>query len=88
MLDNLSGVLEKISAFPGCSVVTDRIPDRDAMASTSRRWVRKQSDWRSEISDSLLERFNETNEQMLRKLDYLSEPLVQGKNGRQAGIDG
>jgi hypothetical protein len=72
MTDNLRGVLETISLFLGRAILTDRIPDRDTMANIGGRWVRRQGDWKSVMSGTLLERFYEINGEMLRKLDYLS----------------
>jgi hypothetical protein len=70
MTDNLRGVLETIGLFLGRPMLTDRIPERDTIASIGRNWVRKPSDWKSVFPDAVLQRFCEINGEMLRKLGY------------------
>jgi hypothetical protein len=70
MTGDLPRVLEQISTFLKCDILTSRIPDRDTMAGLEGRWVRTQSDWRLKIPDVLMDRFNKINGNMLRKMGY------------------
>lgn len=70
MTGDLPRALEKISVFMQCSIVSDRIPDRETVASLEGRWVRTKSDWRTNISDAQLKLFHEINGEMLRRLEY------------------
>jgi hypothetical protein len=67
---NLPLVLDKISHFLQRDILSRRVPDRNAIASVDGRWVRSKTDWQAEISGELLERFNEINGEMLKKMGY------------------
>jgi len=73
MTRNLPGTLKEISKFLKKDILREVIPDRSAIAGVDGRFVNTNSDWRSEISDELLERFNRLNGDMLRKMGYLLE---------------
>jgi hypothetical protein len=65
-------VLEKISAFLEKDVLNKQLPERNRIASIGGRVVKKKSDWRVGVPEELLERFTRTNEDMLRKMGYIS----------------
>lgn len=71
MRANLRGVLKSISDFLRRDVLRESIIDRDTVASEDGRWVRRESDWRLDLSGELLERFNQINKDILRKAGYL-----------------
>lgn len=71
MAENLPEVLTKISAFVGRPILTTRIPDRNDIAGVDGRWVRNQFDTKPVISGNLLDRFNEINSAMMRKMGYV-----------------
>ena len=67
---NLPLVLDKISHFLKREIVSQHLPDRNTIANADGRWVRSKTDWKAEISGELLERFNEINGEMLKKMGY------------------
>lgn len=67
---DLPPVLEKISAFVNCDILTDRIPDRTELAGADGRWVRNKSDWRAKITAEQLALCNEVNGKMLDWMGY------------------
>lgn len=67
---NLPRVLKNISTFLGRAILSDRLPDRNTMASSDGKWVRTKSDWRTEFSGALLDRFRAINAETLRQLNY------------------
>lgn len=71
MRENLAGVLTVISKFLGRNILRESIVDRDTIVKQDGRWVRSESDWRSDLSGVLLERFNEINKDMLTRAGYL-----------------
>ena len=71
MRRDLLGTLKYISDFLKRDIKRDSIPERNAIAGVDGRWVKKYSNWRSEISDELLLKFNEINGDMLRIAGYL-----------------
>ena len=71
MRSNLVSVLRSISEFLGRDILRADIPDRDTIARQDGRWVRPKSDWRSDLSGVLLERFSEINKDMLTRAGYL-----------------
>lgn len=80
---NLPQVLGNLSAFLKREVLNDQVPARSAIAGVDGRWVRDKSDWRSEFTDELLQRFNEINGEMLKKMGYeLRLPDLVGDDGR------
>lgn len=68
--DGLEKILIQLSTFLGRRILSDNIPDRSSIAGIDGRWVRKASDWKSEIRGPLLERFYDINGEMLRKTGY------------------
>jgi hypothetical protein len=71
MRENLAGVLTVINKFLGRNILRESIVDRDTIVKQDGRWVRSESDWRSDLSGVLLERFNEINKDMLTRARYL-----------------
>ncbi len=71
MTGDLPVVLRKISEYLGRDVLKDSIPDRNSIAAVDGRYTRKKSDWRSQLSDSQLNRFIEINGDTLRRAGYL-----------------
>lgn len=71
MRANLRSALKSISEFLKRDILRESIIDRDTVASDDGRWVRRESDWRLDLSGELLERFNQINKDMLRKAGYL-----------------
>lgn len=68
--DNLPAALESIGNFLNRENVTTEIPDRNMIAAIDGRWVRKNTDWKTEITGEDLERFYELNSQVLEKCGY------------------
>lgn len=71
MLNNLSSVLSSIREFLNCDILKENITDRSTIAGEDGRWVTRKSDWRTDLSGVLLEKFNQINSDMLRKAGYL-----------------
>lgn len=71
MQNNLPSVLNRISQFFERDILEENVTDRATIASEDGRWVRSESDWRSDLSGVLLERFNEINKDTLIKAGYL-----------------
>lgn len=69
---DLSHALTKISIFLERDILAERISDRDTVADIDGQWVRRKSSWEEVLSNSLLERFNEINGEMMQKLGYSS----------------
>lgn len=67
---DLPGSLSKISRFLSRPVLGDRVPDRDTIAASDGRWVRKESRWQSELAGRNLARFNEISGDILREYGY------------------
>ncbi len=67
---NLPLVLDKISVFLQRDIISQQVPDRGTIASVDGRWVRNKTDWKTQIGEELLERFNELNGEMLKKMGY------------------
>lgn len=63
--------LDKLSAFLGRDVVGCQVPDRATIAGKDGRYVRKPSNWKSDMSITLQHRFIEINEAMMQKLGYI-----------------
>lgn len=68
---NLRETLEKISVFLERDIQKVEIPERGTIAGKDGRWVRKASNWRTDMSAELQHRFNQINEDMLRKCGYV-----------------
>ena len=71
MRRDLPATLQAISKFLDKEIVKDTIPPRNTIASVDGRWVRPKSNWREEISDEMLAKFNSLNKDMLEKMKYL-----------------
>lgn len=69
--DDLPGGLERIGRFLNRPVLGKSIPDRDEIAASDGRWVRKESSWQTELDGTALARFNETNKDVLEAFGYL-----------------
>jgi len=67
---DLPGSLDKISRFLSRPVIGDRLPDRDTIAASDGRWVRKESSWQTELEGRNLARFNEINGEVLEAYGY------------------
>lgn len=70
--DDLPGSLEKISRFLGLPVISGRLPDRNAIAASDGRWVRKESSWQAELQEPNLARCNAINGDVLKAYGYLA----------------
>jgi hypothetical protein len=71
MTNNLAATLNSISDFLKCDIINDNIPDRSTIAGIDGRYVKNKKDWRTVLSGDLLKRFNQINEDVLRKAGYL-----------------
>lgn len=71
MTNNLPDIMNSISDFLKRGLITESIPDRNTIAGEDGRWVKTKTDWRSELSGDLLERFNQANKEILVKAGYL-----------------
>jgi len=71
MKNDLPTTLKMISAFLKIDIRKMDIPDRANIASVDGCWVRNNSDWRAEFPKDLLDRFNEQNKVMLKKMGYM-----------------
>ena len=71
MNTDLPAVLGKISIFLKRDIIKERIPDRNTIANVDKRWVKRISDWRTEIPEDNLKRLTEINEEMLRNMGYM-----------------
>lgn len=70
MVSDLPATLNRISFFLERDILKKKIPKRETIAGADGRWVKKKSDWRTEISDELMERFTEINGEMLKRMGY------------------
>jgi hypothetical protein len=71
MVADLPATLNSISRFLDRDVLKREIPKRETIAAVDGRWVKNKSDWRTEISEELMERFVELNGEMLKRMGYL-----------------
>ena len=69
ILTNLDSVLLKLSVFLNQDVINHKLPPRETIA--DGRWVRKKTNWESELSGENLDRFNELNKTLLKQFGYL-----------------
>ena len=69
ILTNLDSVLLKLGAFLNQDVLNHKLPPRETIA--DGRWVRKKTNWESELSGENLDRFNELNKTLLKQFGYL-----------------
>ena len=68
---NLDSVLLKLSDFLNRDVLNHTLPSRETIADIDGRWVRKKTNWESELSGENLDRFNELNNSILKQFGYL-----------------
>lgn len=73
MVANLPSVLERLSQFLGVNIRSDKIPNRDSIASMDGRWVRMKGDWRTVMNDAQLTLFEHVNGVMMRQLRYITD---------------
>jgi len=71
ILTNLDSVLLKLSVFMNRDVLIHKLPSRETIAEDDGRWVRKKTNWESELSGENLDRFNELNKTLLKQFGYL-----------------
>ena len=69
--DELPGCLDGISRFLDRPAVGERLPERNAIAASDGRWVRRESSWQAELDGPVLARFNEMNRDVLGAYGYL-----------------
>ena len=70
MVSDLPAILQKISDFLKRDIVKSSIPDRNEIAKMDGHVVRKKSDWRSEFTDELTDKFFQINGMMFEKMGY------------------
>ncbi|MDX1452708.1 MAG: sulfotransferase domain-containing protein [Oleiphilaceae bacterium] len=70
LTQRLPETLEKLSQFLGRAIQSTNLPDRDDIAKVDGIVVKKKKDWRTEMSESDLQRFMEINQAMMQKLGY------------------
>lgn len=68
---NLPKSLNTISQFLNKAIISETIPPRDTIAGLDGRWVRKKTNWKSELSGKNLKRFMKINKSILKKSGYL-----------------
>ena len=69
---DLPGCLDKISRFLSRPVIGDRLPDRETIAASDGRWVRKESRWQADLEGRNLARFSEISGDVLEAYGYLA----------------
>ena len=75
--ENIDGVIDVVSGYSGGNyenpsyedVLNNKLPPRETIA--DGRWVRKKTNWESELSGENLDRFNELNKTLLKQFGYL-----------------
>ena len=71
ILTNLDSVLLKLGVFLNQDILNHKLPSRETIADDDGRWVRKKTNWESELSGENLDRFNELNKPLLKQFGYL-----------------
>jgi hypothetical protein len=69
--DDLPSCLDRIARFLNRTPTGCQLPDRDAIAASDGRWVRKESSWQTELQGAALARFNDQNKGVLEAYGYL-----------------
>ena len=69
ILTNLDSVLFKLGVFLNQDILNHKLPPRETIA--DGRWVRKKTNWESELTGENLDRFNELNKTFLKQFGYL-----------------
>jgi hypothetical protein len=67
---DLHGSLHLISHFLDRPVLSERLPDRDTIAASDGRWVRRESSWQTALEGRNLARFNEICGEVLEAYGY------------------
>jgi len=70
MKADLPLVLNRLSEFIQRDIVKTSIPDRNNIAGHDGRYVRRESDWRSELSGECLDRCMQINRETLARFGY------------------
>ena len=68
--DDLPHCLDRIGRFLNKPAISERIPDRNEIAASDGRWVRRESSWRTELEGATLARFNEMSKDVLEAFGY------------------
>ncbi len=71
MTKNLPETIKDISIFLEREIISETIPDRNAIAKEDGQWVKPQTNWRKQLDGELLIRFNQINKYFLEKAGYL-----------------
>ena len=71
LVGNLQATLNTISGFLNIPILKDSIPDRNTIAATDGKVVRKKSDWHEVLNGEPLDRFMQANGDLLEKLNYV-----------------
>ena len=71
ILTNLDSVLLKLGVFLNQDVLNHKLPSRETIANDDGKWVRKKTNWESELYGENLDRFNELNKSLLKQFGYL-----------------
>ncbi len=71
MKNNMPATLDKLGVFLKRDALKKQIPARDTIAGIDGQWVKRESDWRNEFSDSLLEKFTVINGDILKMMGYI-----------------
>jgi len=65
---DMDEILKSISRFLGRDIINNKLPDRRTVAKADGKWVKAKSNWRAELSGTLLKRFNQINKESLKKM--------------------
>ncbi len=71
MLNDLPAAVESIGEYLDMNPTCDRITHREKIAGSDGRWVKKKSNWQSELNGGLLKKFNSANREVLMKTGYM-----------------
>lgn len=67
---NLQSVLGRLSGFLQRDIVNFHIPDRSTIAEIDGQWVKSETSWEKEFNKEHIQRFNEINGEMLKRMGY------------------
>lgn len=73
LLDDLPTVLDKVGDFIDRDVVAQTLPDRNDIVAIDGKWVRKDSDWRRDLTGRDLNLFHQVNKRMMSCFGYYLE---------------
>ena len=71
ILTNLDSVLLQLGVFLNQDILNYKLPSRETIADDDGRFVRKKTNWESELYGENLDRFNELNKTLLKQFGYL-----------------